>query len=233
MPWKNKTTLFFDLDHTLWDFDRNAAETLEELYDQYDLKRLGIDTAQTFIDCYTELNHALWAQYHLGQIDKETLRSSRFKNTFSSLGLDPNALPTNFEEDYIRLCPYKPHLFPGTLEVLDYLSSTYNLHLISNGFHASSHIKIATCGLAPFFKKIVISETVGFHKPDPAIFKFAMDQAQANQSACVMIGDSIEADVRGALNTGMDAILFNPKGCPPPEDIPLSIRTLYELKELF
>jgi putative hydrolase of the HAD superfamily len=132
----------------------------------------------------------------------------------------------------VQLCPTKTHLFPGAHEVLQYLGSKYNLHLISNGFKESTEIKIAGSNISSYFQQIIISEVVGINKPDKAIFKHALNLAGADKKESLMIGDSIEADVRGALNFGMDAIYFNPANLPVPTDVPLQINSLKELSLL-
>ena len=132
--------IFFDLDHTIWDFDKNAEETLYELYNIYDLSAIGMPSAAIFIETYTRNNHRLWAEYHTGKITKDELRDTRFKRTFVELGILPELMPLNFEDDYVKLCPTKRHLFPRAHETLSYLKNKYTLHLISNGFKESSLI---------------------------------------------------------------------------------------------
>src|ERR1700761_2470595 len=116
------THLFFDLDHTIWDFDKNAEETLTELYDIYELGAIGLPSAEGFIETYTRNNHQLWAEYHPGKITKTELRETRFKRTFLELGVHPDALPVAFEDDYVKLCPTKTNLFAHAHEVLQYLA---------------------------------------------------------------------------------------------------------------
>src|SRR5690554_2638595 len=125
MQMLDKQAIFFDLDDTLWDFDKNAEETLAELFVEYDFKGLGIHSADVFIETYTHNNHRLWGQYHRGEIDKAQLRKARFADTFMELGISPKLFPAAFEEDYIRPCPLKTNLFPHTHEVLDYLQGKY------------------------------------------------------------------------------------------------------------
>ena len=110
--------IFFDLDHTIWDFDRNAEETLKELYQLYELEKLGLSSCAEFIATYTENNHHLWAEYHLGRITKEQLRSERFHKTFRQLGIRPDKIPMQFEADYVRISPTKTNLFLGSEKVL-------------------------------------------------------------------------------------------------------------------
>jgi putative hydrolase of the HAD superfamily len=225
--------LFFDLDHTIWDFDRNATETLLELYEQHGLAELGLRSADEFILRYTENNQLLWARYHLGQISKETLRAERFYKTFIELGVHPESVPSQFEEDYVRISPTKTNLFDGSEKVLAYLQQKYALHIISNGFKETTLIKIDRCSLNPYFQNIIISEDVGVNKPDKAIFEYALDKASALKHESIMIGDSIEADIRGAQDFGMKAIYFNPDNKEKPVDVDWQINRLEELLEHF
>jgi putative hydrolase of the HAD superfamily len=225
--------IFFDLDHTIWDFDRNAHETLLELYERYKLDELGITSAEHFIKTYTTNNHQLWSQYHLGKIDKQTLRSLRFKTTFLDLGLNPNQIPNNFEEEYVNLGPQKKHLFDGAEKVLKYLEKKYTLHIISNGFKEATRMKMHVTNLNPFFSNVIISEEVGVNKPDKAIFEYALNLAEAKKPESIMIGDSIEADIYGAQNFGMEAIFFNPLKSQKPEDVKQQIHHLEELLTRF
>jgi len=221
--------LFFDLDHTIWDFDKNAEETLYELYDVYRLSEIGLPSAGIFIETYTRNNHKLWADYHTGKITKTELRETRFKKTFLELGVSPDAIPLSFEDDYVQLCPTKTNLFPHAHETLRYLKNKYTLHLISNGFKESSELKIGNTNIGSYFQHIIISEIVGANKPDKAIFEHALSLAGATKNESLMIGDSLEADVYGALSFGMDAIYFNPFNAPKPADVPLQVTHLKEL----
>jgi putative hydrolase of the HAD superfamily len=229
---KNYTHIFFDLDHTLWDFDKNAEETLNELYHSYQLRNLGLSSADVFIETYTQNNHQLWADYHLGKISKDVLRETRFKKTFIDLGLSPDLIPLQFEDDYVNICPTKTNLFPQTHETLSYLQQKYELHIISNGFKESTEYKVKNNKLTPYFKNVIISEVIGINKPDKAIFQYAVDKANTTATESLMIGDSLEADVRGALNFGMDAIYFNPNFAEVPNDINWDINHLKELTTL-
>jgi putative hydrolase of the HAD superfamily len=225
--------IFFDLDHTIWDFDKNAQETLHELYLHYKLEELGLASAEAFISTYTENNHSLWADYHVGKITKETLRAERFSRTFIQLGVHPERIPQQFEDDYVRITPYKKNLFRGSEKVLAYLQQKYTLHIISNGFKESTLIKMDVSGLNPYFTNVIISEDVGINKPDKAIFEYALDKAKALKHESIMIGDSIEADIRGAQGFGMKAIYFNPLNKELPEDVQWQITHLEELLNHF
>jgi putative hydrolase of the HAD superfamily len=225
--------IFFDLDHTIWDFDRNAEETLHELYEVYQLHNLGLRSATEFIVKYTENNHSLWAQYHLGLISKDLLRAERFRKTFIELGVHPELVPQEFEEDYVKISPTKTNLFEGAQKVLAYLQKKYTLHIISNGFKETTLTKMDLSGLNPYFKNVIISEEVGVNKPDKAVFEYALQKARANKEESIMIGDSLEADIYGAQNFGMKAIFFNPMKKEKPADVPEQITHLEELLHLF
>ena len=221
--------LFFDLDHTIWDFDKNAEETLHELYHTYNLKDLGLHSADRFIETYTLNNHQLWADYHVGKISKQVLRETRFAKTFTDLGVSSEQIPHQFEDDYVTICPTKTNLFPLAHETLSYLKDKYTLHVISNGFKESTEMKINNNGLDIYFENVIISEVVGVNKPDRAIFDHALNLAGADVSESIMIGDSIEADIRGAQDYGMKAIYFNPEGKEKPADVEHQIICLSEL----
>lgn len=231
---QNKKDIFFDLDHTIWDFDRNAKETLHELYYIYKFDILfNKPNSDDFIETYTINNHRVWDLYHHGKIDKATLRKLRFADTFIQLGVDPELFPKDFEYEYLRICPTKTNLFPHAIETLEYLENSYNLHLISNGFKEACESKLKHSNLSKYFKTIVISEIFGVNKPDPRIFEYALSNGQAQKESSIMIGDNIDADVRGALNAGMDAIFYNAIGADKPADVPHMIVDLKELQHIF
>ncbi|GAB3924308.1 YjjG family noncanonical pyrimidine nucleotidase [Mucilaginibacter myungsuensis] len=221
--------IFFDLDHTIWDFDKNAEETLHELFVLHRLNDIGLSSADTFIETYTANNHKLWRDYHLGNITKQALREARFKQTFLDLGVHPDVIPHGFEDAYVRLCPTKTNLFPHAHETLEYLSGKYTLHLISNGFKESQDVKICNSDIGKYFTHVIISELVGVNKPDPGIFQHAINLAGTTKAESLMIGDSLEADVLGALDFGMDAIFFNPYNAEKPDSVPMQITGLKEL----
>lgn len=224
--------LFFDLDHTLWDFDANARETLLELYDNYELASKGMPAVELFINTYTKNNHQLWAEYHKGIISKEQLRQTRFRQTFAELGMNEHDIPLSFEEDYVRICPTKLNLFEHTQETLNYLVGKYRMHIITNGFLESSVLKMNNTGLTVYFDSVTVSEVVGFNKPDPAIFQHALEQVGANKEESIMIGDSLEADITGALALGMDCVFFNPMGQQHDYQVTHEIKALNELIKL-
>ncbi len=229
---KNYKHIFFDLDHTLWDFDKNSTETLLEIYNTYNLSSLGVKTFDIFHSAYKERNAMMWDEYRLGKIDKATLRNKRFTFTFWDLGLDPETAPSGLSEAYIKISPSKKHLFPHSHEVLAYLKAKYQLHIITNGFEEVQHIKLEASDLKKYFDKVIISEQTGFKKPDIRIFEYSAKKAGAVADECIMIGDGLEVDVLGAQAAGWDAVYFNPDNVPHSEKLKFEIVSLDELKEI-
>ena len=201
--------LFFDLDHTLWDFDANSKQTLCELYDDLELQKKGIPSLSVFLEKYEQVNDSLWALYRQGKISKTDLRKERFGKTLSLFKIEDETLTNTLDHEYITRSPYKTQLLPNTLDTLAYLHNKYQLHIITNGFTEVQYIKLEHSGLMPFFKEIITSDKAGFQKPDKQIFLYAMKEAQAQRKESLMIGDNVMIDVLGAKSVGMDQVLFN------------------------
>ena len=209
------TDLFFDLDHTLWDFEKNSALTFEQLLSDYNIPI----ALQDFLKVYVPLNLDYWKAFREQRIDKETLRYRRIKDTFDRLhfSIDDEMIYT-LADAYIQNLPEHSHLFPGAIKVLDSLKERYSLHIITNGFREVQHFKMRNAGLIPYFTNVTDSESVGVKKPNPLIFKKALTDANCDPANSVMIGDSHEADILGALQVGMYAIHFAISGEAPHKD---------------
>jgi putative hydrolase of the HAD superfamily len=204
--------LFFDLDHTLWDYDRNVQESLSELFHHYRLESIGIPSSKVFVDSFYAVNFKLWAAYDKGELLKDELRTTRFPRIFAHAGVIDAQIPEEFERDFMHRTSSKPHLFPHTREILDYLKPKYKLHVITNGFDESQAKKMNSSGLSDYFELVVTSETTGHKKPDPRIFQYALEQAGAIKENSLMIGDNPNSDIKGAYGAGIDQVFFNPLG---------------------
>jgi putative hydrolase of the HAD superfamily len=202
--------IFFDLDHTLWDYDTNVQESLSELFAVYKLSTVGIPDHLAFIDAFYQVNFKLWALYDLGKIDKKYLRDSRFKLIFEKAGVLGELVPKEMEEDFMHRTSSKPHLLPYSKEILDYLKPNYKMHIITNGFNESQAKKMLASGLTPYFDLVVTSETTGHKKPDPKIFQYALDKLSVKCGDCIMIGDNPNSDILGAIRCNIDQIYFDP-----------------------
>ena len=222
--------IFFDLDHTLWDFNRNSRETLEELFEIYSLKNYGIEVFEDFVSTYRVVNDRMWDMYRNGAISKEKLRATRFYETLLEFEIDHPELAAEIDHEYIERSPHKTHLFPHALDVLGYLSEKYHLHIITNGFTEVQNIKLTKSGLKPFFKHKITSEVAGVNKPDPKIFTYAMHQAGAKRKESIMIGDNLQVDIVGARRVGIDQVFFNPDQVPHGEAVTFEIQSLNELR---
>jgi len=203
---KHITHVFFDLDHTLWDFDRNSALTFEKIFAKRQIQLILSD----FLAVYEPVNLCYWKLYREAKIDKVDLRYHRLKDVFTELNypISDDAIH-DISDDYIKYLTTFTHLFEGTIEILDYLYGKYQLHIITNGFEEVQQSKMNHSKIAHYFKTVTNSEMVGVKKPDPKIFHYAMEAAQAEPRNSIMIGDNYEADILGALAVDMDALCFN------------------------
>ena len=224
--------LFFDLDHTLWDFDANCRQTLEQLHIDLKLVDRGIDNFDQFYRNYLVHNDKLWARYRNGYIKQEELRIKRMWLTLLDFKVADEALARQLSELFLQLLPSRTLLFPDTVEVLNYLRDKgYGLHLITNGFEKTQHSKLKNSGLEGYFEQVITSESSNSLKPQKEIFLHAMERAKTHTAESLMIGDSLEVDVAGALNVGMDAVHVN-YGDLPQEGIrpTYTVRHLRELE---
>ncbi len=225
---KNITDIFFDLDHTLWDFDANSFLAFDKIFSK---QHSTIDTAK-FIAIYAPINQACWKLYQFDKITHEELRYNRLRQSFDALNYSISDEEINkISEDYIEFLPDNNQLFDGAIEILEYLAPKYNLHIITNGFAEVQGRKIANSGLEIYFKTITNSEMAGVKKPHRNIFEFALSLANVQKENTVMIGDCLDADVRGAIDFGMHAILFDEKGIHSVDNIKI-INHLLELKNI-
>jgi len=224
--------LFFDLDHTLWDFDANARATLQQLHIDLNLVEKGVHDFDLFHKNYLQHNEKLWARYRNGYIRQEELRLKRMWLTLLDFKIADDALARQLSELFLQLLPTRTLLFPDTIEVLNYLEEkNYSLHLITNGFEKTQHSKLETSGLRPYFREVITSESANCLKPQKEIFEHAMQRAGADQSSSLMIGDSLDVDVLGAMNAGIDAVHVNYGELPQQFKPTYTIRHLKELKE--
>lgn len=230
---KKYKAIFFDLDHTLWDFELNSHEAIAELYTQHELSHKGINDFTEFIKVYKKVNHEMWDDYHHNRISKEALRFGRFSRALKSFNINDDGLAENLSIQYLEICPVKTNLFPNTLTVLDYLKQHYDLHIITNGFKEVQYLKIRNSGLEKYFSKIHISEEIGFKKPEPEIFLHAVKTAGTIPEKCIMVGDNLDTDIKGASNAGIDHVFFNPEGVLFQQSVMKEIRSLEELIQHF
>lgn len=203
--------IFFDLDRTLWDFDRNSAETLNELYESYGLKNeLEIENF-VFIQSFREVNAREWRDFRKGIKTKEELRENRFIKTFLKYGSNDLEKARKLSFEYTEICPHKTHLVDGAQDLLESLFDKCNMHIITNGFSEIQHIKIDSSEIRKYFKQIIISDDTPYRKPQREIFYEGIKRAKTSFKNSVMIGDDWNNDIQGAYRAGMDQVFFNPQ----------------------
>ncbi|WP_179005269.1 YjjG family noncanonical pyrimidine nucleotidase [Winogradskyella forsetii] len=200
--------VFFDLDHTLWDFDKNSGLTFEKIFN---LNKIEVEL-NDFLSIYEPINLNYWKLYREEKVTKSALRYGRLREAFDGVGITvEDEMINHLSEAYIDNLSSFNYLFDGTFEILDYLKNKYELHIITNGFEEAQEKKMVASNIKPYFKTVTNSEMVGVKKPNPKIFNFALDLANANAKESIMIGDSLEADIEGAHKIGMDTIHFDYK----------------------
>jgi len=225
MKLTNIEHIFFDLDHTLWDFDRNSALAFKEIFENQNIK-LDVDD---FLQVYMPINFKYWEQYRNNTVTKEVLRYGRLKDSFDRLKFETQDTTINLIADnYIEYLPNNNYLLEGSLEVLHYLSQYYKLHIITNGFEEVQHKKMQNSAILDYFDTITTSEDAGVKKPHPLIFEKAIKKSGADVSNSVMIGDNLEADIVGAHQFGLHVIHLNSSGQPVHNQYP----QIQKLKEL-
>ena len=221
----NITDIFFDLDNTLWDFDKNSNLTFIKIFE---LNELDIDI-NIFLEAYHPINKNYWDLYRENKVSKEKLRFYRLADTFKKLKIEiGDSMIKKLSFDYIDYLSDFNNLIPGAIEILEYLDNKYNMHIITNGFKEVQKKKLEKSTITKYFKTITISEEVGYKKPNPIIFDYALKKANAINTRSLMIGDIYQADILGAINVGINAILFNYHNIDPNDNIISSGRVIWQ-----
>lgn len=229
MPYK---CVFFDLDHTLWDYETNSKETLEELYGQYHLFEKGVWSFDDFYLRFREVNFRLWDLFDRGIITSAILRKERFKQVLEFFHAYEERLSDNLANDYLEICPTKNNLMPNAIETLQYLSGKYSMTVITNGFEETQHIKLTAGNLHSYFGHVITSQRAGHRKPAREIFEMAMKCNGVTCREAIMIGDNLLCDVGGARNASIDAVFFNPDRLKHSEEVVYEISNLKELSSI-
>lgn len=221
--------VFFDLDHTLWDFEKNSEQALSEI-----IARCQDDcdfnfTLQEFLDVYKPINEMMWVLYRDNKITKEDLRIRRFGDALKKFGINDLKIAEHIADEYVKISPKKTNLFPHAMDALDYLSHKYKLHIITNGFAEIQSTKLKMSKIDIFFDEVITSEAIGVKKPHPLIFSHALEQAGATKGNSIMIGDNYDADILGAINSGIPAIYFN---MDLKQELHNNVKQITNLKEL-
>lgn len=230
---KSYTHIFFDLDRTLWDLDKNTNNTFLDLYLKHKLFKFGIPSHNHFLKIFTGFNDQLWAAYRTNAITKEFLKQQRFRLTLNEYNIKDETLIESLATDYVNIAPTKTTLIPFAIETLAYLSKKkYQLHILTNGFKEVQTKKIDNSNLNKYFISIITSEEAGCKKPSREIFKFSIKYTNAVVEKSLMIGDDWEVDIAGAQQIGMDQVFLNPQKIIYPTAATYTIKCLSELQSL-
>ncbi len=225
--------IFFDLDHTLWDFEANSKATLQQLYAEFDLQNKGISTFEDFHKTYSVHNDKMWSNFRKGHIDRETLRWKRMWLTLVDFKIANEPLALDMSKRYLELLPAQSELFPYAAEILEYCKNKgYRLHLITNGFEETQKLKMHHCGIGHYFEEVITSEKAMSLKPHKEIFEYAFNITGADAATSIMIGDALDIDILGARNAGMDQVFFNPLKATHKDSPTFEISCLSELKAI-
>jgi putative hydrolase of the HAD superfamily len=220
------THLFFDLDHTLWDFDRASEETWRVLWAEHELDTRIPAGFDAFFPVYCGHNDRMWERFRNGFMKREELRWKRVWHSFLDFKLYDTDLAHRLSTAYLELLPTQRFLMPAAKELLEYCRDKFSMHLITNGFETTQRLKLRHSGIAEYFGEIFTSERCSSIKPQPEIFHFAMATCGADCERSLMIGDALDIDIKGAMGVGMDTAYYNPKALPHSE------KPTYELREL-
>lgn len=226
--------LFFDLDHTLWDFEKNSAECLADIYEIFDFENLNISSLEAFQQEFSIVNRRQWSLLEQNLITHDVLRRRRFQETLENLGVKDlkKSFGLEINEYFLELLPKKAHLIDGAVEILDYLLPKYELHIISNGWQDIQVNKMKSSEIHHYFGEIITNELAGTRKPDRRIFDYAIEVTKADLVESLMIGDNYEADILGAISANMDSVFYNPDDIPTGQKPTFDIKKLIELKEI-
>lgn len=224
--------IFFDLDHTLWDYETNSKETLQELFSAYSLADKGVTDFESFHREFRRVNAELWVLYDTGKIGSEVIRAERFKQILEVFKAFNEKLCSEISHEYLHTCPKKSTLMPNAISTLEYLSGKYKLSIITNGFEEIQNTKLVAGNLHPYFDHIVTSQHAGVKKPSKEIFEYTLAKNSIVCNQAVMVGDNLLTDIGGARQASIDSVFFNHEQVMHDSEIHVEINNLSELCEL-
>ena len=225
---KKYKAVFLDWDDTIGDFVGAAKLALQDMYEKYNLSEYFASFEEFFL-LYKPHNIELWDKYGKDLVTKEYLSFDRFFFPLmhgSRVGerlkvkgerQDVAALAEQLSEDFLNMTTARFSLLPGAEDLVRYLAAKYPLTVVTNGFVEVQYEKFDKSGLRDCFAHIVLSEEVGFQKPNPRIFDEALRMNGLQAEDVVMIGDSWNSDIQGAINAGIDQIWIRKPKDPLPE----------------
>ena len=226
----NYKCIFFDLDHTLWDYETNSCDTLRDLYDHFQLDKRGVQDFEAFFQFFRETNYRLWDLYDRELISVDVIRNERFKQVLEQFDAMEEQLAADLSLEYHHNCPARNSLMPHAIDTLHYLSTRYRLTVVTNGFEETQHVKLNASNITRFFDHVITSQKAGCKKPAREIFEFALKSNDIQPQEAIMVGDNLMTDMGGARNAAIDAAFFNPEKITHTEPVKYEITCLSELR---
>ncbi len=219
--------VFLDLDDTILDFKYTESKAITQV-----LISLGAVPNEQIIKRYSAINLSCWKMLERGEITRDEVKTRRFRILFSELGI--NASPEKTQKIYEQALGKSYKYMPGAQRLLEVLYKKYDLYLASNGMLNVQKPRIASAGLAKYFKGIFISEEIGYNKPSIEFFSACFDKIKSfKKENTIIVGDSQSSDILGGNRAGILTCLYNPQakelGTPLPD---YEIRRLCELPAL-
>lgn len=224
--------IFFDLDHTLWDYETNSCDTLKELFSAYGLQACGVTDCDSFEKQFKKVNTKLWDLFDTGMITSDVIRKERFRQILEHFNISDQKLCEDLSADYLHRCPKKGNLIPHALETLEYLSANYEMTIVTNGFEEIQNVKMEAGNLHRFFPHVITSQKAGYRKPSREIFDYAMKMNNVLANEVIMIGDNLVTDIGGAINASIDTVFFNPDKVQHDVNVKHEITSLAALQKI-
>ncbi len=226
--------IFFDLDHTIWDFEANSKTALEKLLAQ-NKEEIDLDLEE-FYPVFSQNNLKFWKRYRSGYISADDLKWKRFWHSLLEFGNGDVDIAKSMSKVYLELLAEGTLLFLDAEETLTYLKNRcYVLHIITNGFEKVQHAKLKNSGIMDYFETVTCSDSIGVSKPAPEIFNHALSLSSAESNNSIYVGDNIESDVMGAYNSGWPVIHFATEPAVLEVNYPqyYHVKKLEEIQKLF
>lgn len=200
--------ILFDADNTLLDFSADMETAFQKAYCE-----MGLETytpySRAVLAEYEQCNNKWWAMFEEGACSKQALYIGRFRDFFARLDIRMD--PVQFNAQYFACLGQTGTPFPGAMDLLMLVSERFRLYIVTNGNASSQYRRIENAGFSPYIKEIFVSESIGVGKPDIQFFTHVFSRIPDFKKAhCILIGDSLNADILGANRAGVDSIWYNP-----------------------
>lgn len=226
---KKYELIIFDADETLLDFNKAEKYAFKKAMNYF-----NIDYNEEYhLREYRKFNDQVWHEFEEELISQEELKIERFKRLFKEINLNLDCKEAN--DRYTSALCEASFLLDGAEDILKSLYGRYRLALVTNGLLEVQNSRIRQCHMAKYFDVIVISQEAGAAKPNPRIFEYTFEKIEhKDKSSALMVGDSLNSDIKGATNFGIDTCWYNPKGLNGKAGLhpTYKIKKLHELKDI-